>query len=96
MQEQILMPDADIRNRGTEECVGKSGQKFVEVDHDFRPCFLNTLIDITHAAKVFRCTYQVINKTLFQISPLIFSGRQKIRTGEALYGCLNTPVKETG
>jgi len=32
------MSNTNIRNRGTEERIGKSGQKFVEVDDDFRPC----------------------------------------------------------
>jgi len=40
------MSNTNIRNRGTEERIGKSGQKFVEVDDDFRPCLLNPLIYI--------------------------------------------------
>ena len=41
---------------GTKECVGKSRQKLVEVDHYFRPRLLNPLINIAHTAKIFRNT----------------------------------------
>ena len=46
MQEQILMPYTDLRNRGTEQEISQSGQQFIEIDNPIRTTVLDTLTNV--------------------------------------------------
>ena len=46
MQEQILMPYTDLRNRGTEQEISQSGQQFIEIDNPVRTTGLDTLTNV--------------------------------------------------
>ena len=52
MQEQILMPYTDLRNRGTEQEISQSGQQFIEIDNPVRTTGLDTLTNVVNAIDI--------------------------------------------
>ena len=52
VQEQVLVPDAYLRNGRTEEEIGHPREQFVEVDDQFGTTLLDAAVYIVHAFQI--------------------------------------------
>ena len=82
MQEQILVPDAYLRDTDIIERIAKARQQFIKVDDDIGLALPDTLFDKTDAFQVSRDFAQVIGNAPPQIITLVGRRGQKVRTLE--------------
>lgn len=96
VQEQVLVPDAYLRNGRTEEEIGHPREQFVEVDDQFGTTLLDAAVYIVHAFQIDGQTGEIIGHTTRKTCPLVGRRRQEIGTEKTFHRSLDAAVEETG
>ena len=96
MEEKILVPDAYLRYRYSEEHVGEAGKQFIEIHYDIRSARGYGLADIVHTADVFGSYGYIVGYALDHVRLAVCRRREEIDAEELVYGSLHSFGEEVG
>lgn len=95
VQEQILVSDADLRDRRSEQQVSQSGQQFVEVNDQFGTALLDAAFDEPHTLQVGGQMQQVVDDAAWQVGPLVGGSGQEVGAFKTFDGGVYVAVEES-